>query len=146
VPVGSLQVLKNGLLLDVMVGPSAPLKALLWRQSKEAAPPIRCNFLVDTGADNTMVSEQLMRSLGLERTSQTRVVTSTTGPTGQPSDVYGVELVLFPQMPQSKRWGAVDVIARPFDGLSIDGLLGRDLLSHLVLNYDGPRGLAYLTF
>jgi hypothetical protein len=146
VPVGALQVLKNGLLLDVLVGPSAPLKALLWRQGKEVVPPIRSTFLVDTGADNTMVSEQLMRSLRLERTGQTRVVTSTSGPTGQPSDVFGVELELFPQMPQSKRWGAVDVVGRPFDGLSIDGLLGRDLLSYMVLTYNGPRGEAFLTF
>lgn len=145
-PVADLRVHRNGLLVEVSLGPSAPLRALLWKQSKPVPPAISATFLVDTGADTTMVSEQFMRSLGLAPTSQTRVITSTTGTKGEVCDVYGIELILLPHVAQPRRWGAVEVLARPLLNQGTDGLLGRDLLAQLVLTYDGPRAAANITY
>ena len=87
-----------------------------------------------------------MRSLGLAAVAQTRIHTSTTSARGEICDIYAVELVLFPNSPQPMRIGALEVIARPFLNMGADGLLGRDVLKRVVLNFDGPQAQAYLSY
>ena len=145
-PVADVKLLKNGLLVDVDVGPSAAYRAAMWRQGKTVPPAVSATFLVDTGCDSTTVSEQLMRTLSLVRIAQTRVVTGTTDSAGHPADVFAVELTLFPHLAQPRSWSAWQVVALPFVNQGTEGLLGRDVLSHLVLTYDGPQQLARMIY
>lgn len=141
IPIG-----RSGLLVDVEIGASAALRALLWRQGKEPPLPVHCTLLVDTGADTTMVNGQTLRTLGLAPTSETRIVTATSGPGGEPCAVYAVDLMLVPSHPQRRSFASVEVVEKPLLNQSVDGLLGRDLLRVLVLQYDGPRGRAHLSW
>jgi hypothetical protein len=92
------------------------------------------------------VSAQFMRTLALQATAQTRVVTGTTGPQGEAADVYSVQLTLMPHTAQPRRWSTMEVLALPLLNQGIEGLVGRDLLSQMVLVYDGPRRRAQLTY
>lgn len=136
-------VLRSGLFVDVAVGVSARRKAQLWKQGRAIPPEVRATFIVDTGADTTMVDEQTLRSLGLtslDAIDQAEVLTSESR--GQPElcDVYDIELaVLNPgQEPWSIR--SLQVIARPLMSDVYGGMLARDVLQLAVLHYDGPRG------
>lgn len=141
-----MPLLGNGVLIDVSVGPSARIRELLWRQNKPVPPAVSGTFLIDTGSDTTMVSEQLMRTLGIRPKGTARVVTSTTNTDGEPCNVYDVALTLLPHVVQPRSWRAIEALARPLLNQGIDGLLGRDLLAHLVLTYDGPRKTAHLVY
>lgn len=145
-PIAQLPLQRNGLLVDVELGPSAPYRAALWKRSQPVPPPVRATFLVDTGCDSTTVSEQLMRTLNLPAASTTRVITGTTGPQGHAADVFAVEFTLLPHMAQPRRWSACEVVALPLLSQATDGLLGRDLLNQLVFTYDGPRQVVTLTY
>jgi predicted aspartyl protease len=146
VPVAELPIQRNGLIVEVDLGPSAAYRAALWKRGQAVPQPVRGTFLVDTGCDSTTVSEQMLRSLNLPVISQTRVVTGTTGAQGHAADVYAVSFSLLPHTAQPRNWSACEVVALPLLNQSIDGLLGRDLLNQVVLTYDGPRMLARLTY
>ncbi len=87
-----------------------------------------------------------MRSLGIRPKGMARIVTSTTDTHGEQCDVYDVELTLLPHVVQPRTWRAIEALARPLLNQGIDGLLGRDLLAHMVLTYDGPRKTAHLVY
>lgn len=103
-------------------------------------PPIPIQLLIDTGADTTTVAAIHMRSLGIDATGAAPVRTITTDVSGESCDTYGVSLQIrgatFGDRPHVL--GAVDVIGRPFHNEGFDGLLGRDVLSTLVVTLDGP--------
>lgn len=145
-PTAELTVQRNGLLVDVSVGPSAAMRALLWRRGHPVPPAVLATVLVDTGANTSMFSDQLMRTLGIPIRAKSRLHTSTTDAYGVECDVYDVALTLLPHVVQPRSWGALEVLATPLLNHGIDGLLGRDLLQHLVLTYDGPRRVAHLVY
>jgi predicted aspartyl protease len=142
VPTVELPILKNGLLVDVVVGASAPLRERLYMRNAVLPQPVHCTLLVDTGCDSTLINGQAIRSLGVPATSETRVITATTGPNGERCKVYVVELQLLPSHHQAPAPRSIEVLERELLNQGIDGLLGRDILSTLVLEYDGPRRLA----
>ncbi len=113
-PDGHLNVGQHGRRVTVKVGVSAPQMASLLKRglSHTVGPAQRLELLIDTSADATAISEQAMRGLGITPVAQTRIHTSTTVGTGVPSDVYAVEIALFPSARQPFRNGALEVIVR----------------------------------
>ena len=145
-PVAPLTIQANGLLVDVNVGASAAMRALLWRKNRPPPPPVHVTLLVDTGANTTMLSDQIMRTLNLPVRAKSRVHTSTTDAQGAECDVFDVSPTLLPHLLQPRSWEAIEVLSTPLLNHGIAGLLGRDLLQYLVLTYDGPRGEARLVY
>lgn len=82
----------NGLLVEVEVGLSLPRQEAMYRQSRAVPPPVRATFIVDTGADSTMIDDSLMLALQLTPTGQARVLSSTAGGVPVPCDTYDVSL------------------------------------------------------
>jgi hypothetical protein len=103
--------------------------------------------MVDTGADTTMLSEQVVRTLELTPTGQARIHTSTSGAQGEPCDTYDVTLEINSRA-NAAVWSVqpIEVLTRPLVGQSIDGMIGRDLLNLWVLECDGPKKLFRLIF
>ena len=99
------------------------------------------------GCRTTMINEQLLRNLGLTPTSQTRVLTATSGGKGEACDVYDVCIEIVDKAGNPMwRVQPVEVLARPLLNQGTDGMLGRDLLDLCVLEYDGPAKVFRLTF
>lgn len=110
-------------------------------QGLEIPPPIPVSLLIDTGADTTTIAEIHMRSLGIRASGAAPVRTITTDVTGTTCNTYGASLridsPLFGDKPHEIK--ALEVLAQEFHNEGIDGLLGRDVLSTLILTLDGPR-------
>lgn len=83
-------------------------------------------FLVDTGADGTVVPPAFARSLGLPRTGSVDVAGVTGSPTRAPTFAGAMTL--------GNREILVEVIAA-----GTEPILGRDVLAEVVLQLDGPR-------
>jgi predicted aspartyl protease len=119
----------------------------MWKQNIPVPPAVTATFIIDTGADTTMVDEQIMRTLALTPTSQTRLLTSTTQGVSQACDVYDVELQILGRAGQPFwTFQPLEVLARPLLNQSTNGMLGRDILDLAVLTYDGPRQEFSLSF
>ncbi|WP_424949142.1 aspartyl protease family protein [Delftia tsuruhatensis] len=96
-------------------------------------------FLIDTGADTTMVNEDLMRSLGIPRRGSRDVVGSTTHIDPTPCDSYDVSFEIHTPGEIPLAVPALEVLARPFFNVSIYGLIGRDVLDKYQLTMGHGR-------
>lgn len=86
-----------------------------------------------------MVDDQIMRTLGLTPTGQTRVFTSNSQGLPERCDVYDIELEIVNSSGQASwKIQPLAVLARPLINLSNNGMLGRDVLDMGLLTYDGP--------
>lgn len=102
-------------------------------------PDLRLSFIIDTGADTTMVNEQHMRTLGIGPRGTRDILTATSDEKPTACNTYDVEfkLVTFGDGPLVLP--AMEVIGRPLFNHSIDGMIGRDILNRMVFTIDGPR-------
>jgi hypothetical protein len=136
----------RGLFVDVSVGVSDGRLKQLWKQSLAPPPPVFATFLVDTGADTTLVEEQIMRTLNLSVINQHRVVTSESKGIPQLCDVYDISLEVINRGGQSWRISSVQALARPLLDEAVHGVIGRDLLDRAVLTYNGPQQVFHIDY
>jgi hypothetical protein len=135
-------VLRNGLLVDVRIGVSAKRREQLWKQGLPIPGAVLATFIVDTGADTTMVNDQHLRSLGLgsiDAVDQTEVLTSESRGVPELCDVFDIEIEVpnYGHPPWVIR--PLRAIARPLMSDVYGGMLSRDVIDRAVLHYDGPR-------
>ena len=55
----------SGPIIDVWLGVSAPKRRAMAALKQQPPPALKLQFIIDTGADTTMVADQHMRSLGV---------------------------------------------------------------------------------
>lgn len=137
-------VLRNGILIECTVGVSYPFEVALSRAGRSIPVKQQATFIVDTGADRTTVDEQLMRALGIPPMTQTRVVTLKSGPSGHLVDTYAASLEI--KNSSDAPWvnRTMRVLGDSFQG--IDGIIGRDVLEHMHLEYNGPIKRYFLKY
>lgn len=129
----------SGPILDIHIGMSEPRRRALQSRSLAANPDLRLSFIIDTGADTTMVNEQHMRTLGIDPRGTRDILTATSGATPTSCSTYDVAFKLATYGDDPWILPAIEVIGRPLFNHSIDGMIGRDILNRLVLSIDGPR-------
>jgi predicted aspartyl protease len=95
---------------------------------------VRVTFLVDTGADMTVLSQAVVDALGVAPVGDAQIA-GVTDTHGVIVPLYSLQLVLAGAPPIE-----VDACVLSRDDADVQGLLGRDALAHLRLGYDGPRG------
>jgi hypothetical protein len=104
--------------------------------------PVPVTLLVDTGAALTALDEKVIEALALTPTGELEVHLAKTSSKGRRFDVS--LLLPAPEGP------AMLLHALPvFEGnfrFGVDGFLGRDVLAHCVLVYDGPARRFTLAF
>ncbi len=133
------QVRPNGLFVDVNVGVSDGRLKQLWKQGLEPPPMVFATFIVDTGADRTLVDEQIMRTLRLSAINQRKVVTSESRGIAQLCDVYDISIEVQNGGADPWRISTVAALGRPLMDDALHGVRGRDLLDRVKLVYDGPK-------
>ena len=94
--------------------------------------------LVDTGASRTVVEEEWLKGLGLSSLMEEDVYTASSGGVPDKRGVYAIELSLAEAMTGTLARDLLVVAASDLSGLGVQMLLGRDILSRLVLTYNGP--------
>lgn len=127
--------------MDVYVGVSDARRKLLWQRSMEPPPAVHATFLVDTGADTTLVDEQITRTLGLTAINQRRVVTSESGGIPKLCNLYDIGLEIRNGGSAPWRIPAIHALGRPLMDEAMHGVIGRDILDTVNFHYDGPRQL-----
>lgn len=130
--------LTSGPILQVFIGPSRELINAL---GSEVAAPIPVSALIDTGAAATVITTETALLLGLRSVGAMSIHTPTT-----------IDPVLCRQFHVNVYLSTlfaienVMVIEAPLTGQPFQCLIGRDVLSHGVLTYDGVRNRFGLTF
>lgn len=114
---------------SVLFSPPAPLARVALRDPESSATALDVPMLLDTGADVTLVPKSVVDQLGVAHSSE-----------------EGYELVGFDGSRSFAQVIRLDLVLmkKTFKGrfLLVDqewGLLGRDILNHLPLLFDGPR-------
>jgi hypothetical protein len=100
---------------------------------QEPSNSIKLPFLIDTGADTTMVNEDIMRSLAIPPRGSREIVGSTTHIAPTTCSSYDISFEIRTSGDPPLIVPALEVLARPFFNMSIYGLIGRDILDRLTL-------------
>ena len=129
-----------GLLLAVEVSPPQALANLLTSQGQALPPVATGNALVDTGASCCCVEESLLQRMKLQPVSQINV----SSPNGNRlQNVYFARLT-FPGSPIPPL--ELQVVGVQMNQGQTISLIGRDLLRHFLLVYNGPMGSYTISF
>jgi aspartyl protease len=141
----TLQFGPAGPLLDVTIGVSAPREAALKKAGQPVPAPQVVRGLIDTGASISAIDPAVLTALSLVPTGQTTILTPSTGNQAHPCNQYDVRLTLsHPDL--SFYISALAVIQSTLQQQGIQALLGRDILGHCLLTYDGKAGIFILGF
>ncbi len=106
-------------------------------------PVVSCRFLIDTGADGCVVKHEFAVKAGLKLINANSplagVGVDTTGKTYMGRVVFGVPSKVISGAVHSM---SVDtqVMSGDLKTTLFDGLIGRDVLQHFVMTYDGKTG------
>jgi predicted aspartyl protease len=101
-------------------------------------PKLKLSFIIDTGADTTMVNDQHMRSLGIPERGARDILTATSDVKPTSCSTYDVQLRIETFGDPPFVVPAIEVFGRPLFNHSIDGMIGRDVLNRVVFSIDGP--------
>jgi predicted aspartyl protease len=144
---GQVPVLPNPGLLgqlgpQVVVQVEVPtaLAKLLSGSGQPVPPPVTGRALIDTGATASAVDASVVAALGVKPVGTANIGTAG-GPTTQPVYPIRVELQGIGLKIDFSR-----VTGAPLKGMGLVALLGRDMLSRMILIYDGPSSEYTLAF
>jgi hypothetical protein len=130
-----------GPMIQVQVEPPASIRQTLAAQGSAVPPPVAITALIDTGAAVTGVDANVLMHLGL-LPSSTVSIQSASGL--NPHGVFRVDFHI-PIGPQRLSYTDRDVIGYHL-GAPYQALIGRDILSTMMLVYHGPSGQWTLAF
>jgi hypothetical protein len=128
---------REGPTISVIVRPSTAFLSAQKEQGSAAAevPAVRSLMLVDTGASGSAVDLEVIEKLGLQPTGAISIAT----PSHTHHDVLTYDIDLIIEQNQF-HLADVPVFATGLNNQGIHGLIGRDVLRHMLLVYNGYSG------
>lgn len=128
---------REGPTISAIVRPSTAFLSAQKEQGREVeeVPSVRSLMLVDTGASGSAVDHEVIAQLGLQPTGSIAIAT----PSHDHHDVltYDIDLIIEQNL---FHLADVPVFATGFKNQGIAGLIGRDVLRHMLLVYNGYSG------
>jgi len=130
----SIALAARGPCVQVQIGTARPIAQQLLQQGKTLPPPVSGLALIDTGASATCIDEDAARSLALPVTNVVQVSSASHASSPQNVHPTQIEMIGLPL--------AIDAnaIAAPLAAQGLIALIGRDVLRHCTLFYNGPAG------
>lgn len=129
----------DGPIVQLVVGVSMPRMVALQAAQLPTPQPRQIFGLIDTGASCTAIDSPIIRSLGINPTGTTQILTPSTGGVPHQCDQYDVGIAIVMQQLHFMRV-TLAVIESDLSNQPIDALIGRDLLSQCMMIYNGPDG------
>jgi predicted aspartyl protease len=127
--------------IQVAVGPSRELIAAFAPLGVQLSSPYAVTALIDTGAHTTVLSPEIVRRLRIQPVGTAPISTPSTT-TSLLCDRYHVN-VYFDEGFVVENIFAIEA---PMGGVPYECLIGRDILRHATLFYNGPQNQFALTF
>jgi hypothetical protein len=133
----------------VMIGSDGPVidltvsVGLTWQQFAAHGTPVpsptTVRALIDTGADLSVVHPQILQQLTARPTGSVRIRRPGAGMGYRLATLSDVQLSIGGAGPAA-HWISTPVIGAPPSTPTVFALIGRDVLAHCTLYYNGPRG------
>jgi hypothetical protein len=141
----------DGPVVNAYVGVSLARFAALTAEGQDPPPPILIRALIDTGASCTCVEPSVLETLKLTPKGQVPTYTPSTGASPQQCDQYDISLFIPGATAGTTPFNGPNllVIAATRDSLhpqGIQGLIGRDVLEHCLLQYNGTTASFTLAY
>lgn len=124
---------RTGPIVEVAVSPPVVLVEALRKAGQEIPKPVKAHALIDTGATNSVVSPAIIESLGLHPVGTTIIRTPSSGKEGVVCNQYMAAIAF----PSNLVFETSELIQAPLIGQPIQCLVGRDILKHGTLFYNG---------
>lgn len=132
---GNLVLFRSGPCMQVSISVAEPVAVQLLQQGKKLPAPISGMALVDTGASTTCIDETVAQKLLLPVTDVVMVASASHAATQQ--NVYPARIEV---VGLSIAINALNAIGAPLAPQGIIALIGRDVLQHCTLFYNGMTG------
>jgi len=120
-----------GPILEIQLAISKDLATVLTSKGTPIPNPIKAIAMIDTGATSSVINPDIVKALGISPTGTTKI--NTPSDCGVDCNQYNLSFVF----PNGVILESSDVVEAPLTGQPIQCLLGRDLLRHGVLIYNG---------
>ena len=122
----------SGPTIEVLITPSSALRKILEEGKKAVPQPVKKIMLIDTGASASAIKVGIAKDLNLKPHGTINIATASHHNVVCPT--YDVDIVfkLHKVVVQN-----VHVFESNFEGQTIDGLIGRDILNQGMLIYTG---------
>jgi predicted aspartyl protease len=130
---------ENGPTFDVVLKPSDPTIEKL-KVEKSDIPLVKVRALIDTGASSTAISHKVVHQLKLVPRGTAKVYTS--NKISEIRNEYDVSL----EFDTDAYLKILRVLEANLDDMSIDCLIGRDVLRYGLFIYNGPEKTVTLSF
>ncbi|MGH6677385.1 MAG: aspartyl protease family protein [Bradyrhizobium sp.] len=143
----TLPITAAGALVDALVDISPPRQRALAVAGKPIPAPVAVRALVDIGASCTFIDLWVVQALSLTPTGTSSILTAASGTTAHPCHRYDISLGVV--MANQQTHSLPSVISAIDAGLAAHGfqlILGRDVLAHGRLFYDGKGQIFTLSF
>ena len=148
-PFFSLQITAAGPVLIAYVGVSHARSAAIRAAGQQVPQAQQISALVDTGASGTCIEPSVLRALGVSPTGMVPINTPSTGNTPHTAYQYDVS-ILVPGASNAHPPLIVEnlpvIEAQLIHAQGFHALIGRDVLSQCLLNYDGQAGFFTLAY
>ena len=130
---------KVGPVIEVILTPSVNFLKQL-NISPSAAKTVKLSAMVDTGATGTVISQGIAALLGINPVGTTLI--STPSSTNVRCNQFDVQIVF----PNNVRFQSIVITEAPLQGQHIQCLIGRNILQHGILIYNGCDNSFTLSF
>jgi predicted aspartyl protease len=127
---------------------STAREQMLQQLGQPTPPPQMIRALIDTGASISAVEPSVFTALGLTPTGEIEIHTPSTGGIAVKTPTYDVRVGIPSARPGDLHFisDTVQIIASSLAVQGIQALIGRDILSHCTMFYNGADGFFTLSY
>ena len=137
---------QTGPVLDMIVGVSGPRLEALQADGQTAPQVQNIRALLDTGASCTCIDPTVLRALDIKPTGKSLMMTPSTGAVAVEADTYDVSIIIPSGNQQPLIRPIISVCASELIHQGYHALLGRDILRHCHVTYNGSTGFFTLAY
>ena len=140
-----------GPILTVLIGLPTAVEEDFKAKEKPIPAPVPCKLLLDTGATRSYITPEIADKVGLPVIDDAAEIIGAGAVTAGKKH-FGKIIFNFPtniggQQVVQQVWVETEITSGKLPKAHhIDGLIGRDVLSHFEFNYNGKTGLLKMTF
>ena len=141
----SVRIGSDGAVIDVCVAIGRPWQQQLARLGTPVPQPMTIRALIDTGSDLSAVHPQILHQMGVNRAGSVQIRRPGSGSGYRLAALFEVQFSIGGIVP-GVPWIATRAAGVAPSSPSVLALIGRDILKHCTLFYNGPRDELTLSY